>query len=355
MKTKIINGRAIDGLSKIPDNHVQTVVTSPPYWGLRDYGKKEQLGLEETPSEYVNNLVKIFDEMKRVLKEDGTFWLNIGDCYSNEKGKNYKQKDLVGVPWKTAISLQKRGWYIRNNIIWEKTNPMPESVKDRCTTSHENIFLLSKNRKYKFRQDNIREPHKTSPKYNGGQFRGHTTKDGNKWVDQRNQRHGGNVNYSKGGRNKRDVWKMSVASFDKAHFAVFPEDLPKTCILAGSDKGDVVLDPFMGSGTTGVAAKRLGRNFVGIDLSEEYCDISENRIRQHEWNEGYVERELPEEANFLTEPNGIGTKTALAIWDYFDGCLKDIIQCDPTEYRQISLVTERRFQSLKSYFQSKID
>ncbi len=302
-----LKGNAKKRLRDLDEKSVQTAVTSPPYWGLRDYDADGQLGLEATPKEYVDNLVDVFREVKRVLRDDGTFWLNIGDSYynyrpggdalpqqsissteqdlpedgcprRNTKIDGLKEKDLCMMPSRVAFALQDDGWYVRNHIIWKKTNPMPESVKDRFTTSHESIFLLSKNEQYKFNQ--IKEPHKTAPNYEGGETRGHTTKDGKKWAGQQEQRHGSNINYSEGGRNKRDVWEMSVASFQDAHFAVFPEQLPKNCIKAGSDEGDVVLDPFSGAATTGVAALKLGRKYIGVDLNSDYHDIAKKRIRE---------------------------------------------------------------------------
>lgn len=304
-KATFLEGHAKDQLQNLEEGSVQTCITSPPYWGLRDYSEEDQIGLEPTPEKYVANLVEVFSEVKRVLREDGTFWLNIGDTYAqneirhrdgtsesrsrpnlaenlNMTGKKMehgvKEKDLIGVPWRLAFALQDDDWHLRNHIIWKKTNPMPESVKDRFTTSHESIFLLSKNKHYKFNQ--IKEPHKTAPNYEGGEIRGHTTKDGKKWAGQQEQRHGSNINYSEGGRNKRDVWEMSVASFQDAHFAVFPEQLPKNCIKAGSDEGDVVLDPFSGAATTGVAALKLGRKYIGVDLNSDYHDIAKKRIRE---------------------------------------------------------------------------
>ena len=306
-KATFLEGHAKDQLQNLEEGSVQTCITSPPYWGLRDYSEEDQIGLEPTPEKYVANLVEVFSEVKRVLREDGTFWLNIGDTYAqneirhrdgtsesrsrpnlaenlNMTGKKMehgvKEKDLIGVPWRLAFALQDDDWHLRNHIIWKKTNPMPESVKDRFTTSHESIFLLSKNNQYKFNQ--IKEPHKTAPNYEGGETRGHTTKDGKKWAGQQKQRHGSNINYSEGGKNKRDVWEMSVASFQDAHFAVFPEQLPKNCIKAGSDEGDVVLDPFSGAATTGVAALKLGRKYVGVDLNSDYHDIAKKRIREND-------------------------------------------------------------------------
>lgn len=302
-----LKGNAKERLRDLDEKSVQTAVTSPPYWGLRDYDADGQLGLEATPKEYVDNLVDVFREVKRVLRDDGTFWLNIGDSYynyrpggdalpqqsissteqdlpedgcprRNTKIDGLKEKDLCMMPSRVAFALQDDGWYVRNHIIWKKTNPMPESVKDRFTTSHESIFLLSKNDQYKFNQ--IKEPHKTAPNYEGGETRGHTTKDGKKWAGQQEQRHGSNINYSEDGRNKRDVWEMSVASFQDAHFAVFPEQLPKNCIKAGSDEGDVVLDPFSGAATTGVAALKLGRKYIGVDLNSDYHEIAKKRIRE---------------------------------------------------------------------------
>jgi DNA modification methylase len=278
---------------------VQCVVTSPPYWGLRDYGIDGQLGLEETPEEYVDKMVEVFRQIKRVLKHDGTVWLNLGDSYSASSGtggtksfqpkqpmftytrkapKNLKPKDLVGIPWRVAFALQADGWYLRQDIIWHKPNPMPESVTDRCTKSHEYIFLLTKSAKYFYDADAIRE--------NKGTF---STRKASPLaiVDSGVLKspgiHGGfDKDITVEGRNKRTVWTIPTAPYKEAHFAVFPPKLPELCIKAGSSEGDIVLDPFFGSGTTGWVAQRLGRKWIGIELNEEYIKIAEKRFAQQD-------------------------------------------------------------------------
>jgi DNA modification methylase len=321
----ILQGDVIERLQDIEDNTIQCVVTSPPYWGLRDYGEDDQLGLEETPEEYVDNMVKVFREVRRTLKDDGTLWLNLGDTYVANKGNSkagfneryfgkkfktdkqsdtYKNtnitiknpnapKNLVGIPWRVAFALQQDGWYLRQDIIWHKPNPMPESVTDRCTKSHEYIFLLTKSANYYYDADAIREPHtwvenKPRPsgmsrngkkyrekvKYGGGGtgFSGHS---GSYKAD------GSPLNHPLG-RNKRSVWKINTQPYKEAHFAVFPEKLPELCIKAGSKKGDIVLDPFFGSGTTGFVAQRLYRKWLGIELNPEYIKIANKRFVQQE-------------------------------------------------------------------------
>lgn len=337
-------------LEEIPDESVQCAVTSPPCWGLRDYGEEGQLGLEETPEEYVNNLCDVFDELKRVLRDDGTFWLNLGDSYYSDSGgraettstgnapaleqlgrhkkaehRTLKQKDLIGIPWRVALELQSRGWYLRNDIIWNKPNPMPESVTDRCTTSHEHIFLLTKSKQYYYDQDAVREDARKDVEYDEptrGEGYGQAKSVGGRQMADRD----GGFEPSDKGRNKRDVWDMTVASLSDAHFAVFPPELPKTCIQAGTDKGDIVLDPFSGAGTTGVTARRLGRKYVGIDLSVDYSEMALDRIQEYEWNEGFPEEpELPQQAQWLTTVEGVGKKTALDIWEHYDECFGDIV------------------------------
>ncbi len=295
----ILQGNVLDRIKDIEEKSVQCVVTSPPYWNLRDYqtaeweqGDKEcdhvekkpfggsstlrdmslettkkevegksiqykskckkcgairkdsQLGLEETPEEFIENMVKVFRGVKKALKDDGTLWLNLGDSYSQTKNKQ-----LLGIPWRVALALQQDGWYLRQDIIWHKPNPMPESVKDRCTKSHEYIFLLSKSPRYYYDSDAIRDkPH-----------------------------YGEEV-----GANKRSVWSINVKPYKEAHFATFPEKLPELCIKAGSKKGDIVLDPFFGSGTTGWVAQRLGRKWLGIELNPEFIKIAEKRFVQRE-------------------------------------------------------------------------
>lgn len=322
VKANILVGDNRTRLKEIPDQSVQCVVTSPPYWGLRDYGtgtwiggdescshrrdskksdltitghknademlgvgdaiykdecprcgakrEDEQIGLEITPEAYVEELCKVFDEIWRVLKDDGTLWLNLGDTYVgrgskgdatdpkhaegrngqvvalNNKVQGLKTKDLIGIPWRVAFALQARGWYLRQDIVWSKPNPMPESVADRCTKSHEYIFLLTKSPRYYFNNEAIKEKALTGE--------------------------------DDASRNKRDVWVVPVKAYPEAHFAVYPTELIAPCVLAGSKEGDTILDPFSGSGTTGEVALSLGRNYIGTELNPEYAKLSEKRI-----------------------------------------------------------------------------
>lgn len=309
---KIICANAVEGLRQIPDNSVFMCVTSPPYYGLRDYGVDGQIGVEESPWEYINRLVEVFNEVKRVLKDDGTLWLNIADsyagsgkgawCKSLEERNNCKQnyyvsssnaiaqipnhwggikpKDMIGIPWMLAFALRENGWYLRSDIIWQKINCMPENVKDRPTKSYEDIFLLSKSSKYYYDSESIAEPLKecSIERYKRG--RSDHTKYSVQYGDQAiNQERKSGGECKKLTRNKRDVWSVSTNSYRmNEHFAMFPERLIEPCILAGSPIGGVVLDPFFGSGTTGVVAKRLGREYIGIDLNPEYCKLAQKRI-----------------------------------------------------------------------------
>lgn len=273
----ILNGEALEVLRKLPNSIVQTVVTSPPYYGQRDYCADKQVGTEPTPEEYLNRLVDIFDEVKRVLKDDGTLWLNIGDKYIDG--------NLAGLPWRLAISLKQRGWILRSDIIWHKPNAMPSSVQNRPTTDHEYVFLFAKNSKYYYDADSIREPHVTfsdKSRMKGG--RNHLGKEGGTPEQGKNS---GNSNLHRGrwdqafhpkGRNKRTVWEVPLSKFREAHFAVFPEKLIEPCILAGCPEGSVVLDPFFGSGTTGFVSLAKGRKFIGIELNKDYCEIAIKRI-----------------------------------------------------------------------------
>ena len=294
----ILQGDVIERLQDIEDNTIQCVVTSPPYWGLRDYGEDNQLGLEETPEEYVDNMVKVFREVRRTLKDDGTLWLNLGDSYSsggrstttnqtlrgnNDYGvtrpkpsENIKPKDLIGIPWRVAFALQQDGWYLRQDIIWHKPNPMPESVTDRCTKSHEYIFLLTKSANYYYDAESIKEKTLTNDNTNRDR-----DKDRLNNTPGRTRMAGLKTNnYEK--RNKRSIWKINTKPYKDAHFAVFPEKLPELCIKAGSKKGDIVLDPFFGSGTTGFVAQRLYRKWLGIELNPEYIKIANKRFVQQE-------------------------------------------------------------------------
>jgi len=272
----ILIGDAKEKLKELETESIQSVITSPPYWGLRDYGHDEQIGREETPDQYIENMVKIFDEVFRVLKKDGTLWLNIGDSYSSIRNEKIglKKKDLVGIPWMLAFALRINGWYLRQDIIWAKTNPMPESVRDRCTKSHEYVFMLTKSEKYYYNHDAIREP-RTSVGGNH-QF------GGKKYNDPNNPIYGSiqSVYESDGKRNKRDVWSITTQPFKDAHFAVMPELLVEPCLLAGSKPNDTILDPFAGSGTVGVVAKKHNRNFIGIELNPDYAKIANDRINE---------------------------------------------------------------------------
>lgn len=276
---------------------VQTVVTSPPYWGLRNYNIDGQLGLEETPEEYVDNMVDVFNHVWNLLRDDGTLWLNLGDSYYNyrpgkqaRQGENsiagrevaevdsgkrsrkiigLKEKDLVGIPWRVAFALQAAGWYLRMDIVWAKPNPMPESVKDRCTRSHEYVFHLSKKPNYYYDAAAISEP-----AIYAGDDRGART----------DNRRGTECNAMNGKtgerRNKRSVWDVSTVPYSGAHFATFPPELIEPCILAGAPPGGIVLDPFFGSGTTGQVAQRLGRQWIGCELNPEYVNLQDKRTAQ---------------------------------------------------------------------------
>ena len=295
----IITGDSLTVLRDQKSESVQTVITSPPYWGLRDYGHEDQLGLEKSPEEYVQNLVEVFAEVKRILKDDGTLWLNLGDSYSGSGkgpagnlGKNHdernlqskhsaivpeglKPKDLIGIPWRVAFALQTDGWYLRQDIIWAKPNPMPESVTDRCTKSHEYLFLLSKSARYYYDNEAIKE-RSVSVIGENTQIRF----GGNKYGDSDDPKHAtksGNVYEPQELRNKRDVWTIATQPFKGAHFAIMPEALVEPCVLAGSRLGDLVLDPFAGSGTVGAVATRNGRGFLGIELNPEYADLARSR------------------------------------------------------------------------------
>jgi len=272
----IVIGDAKEKLKELETESIQSVITSPPYWGLRDYGHAEQIGLEKNPNEYINNMVKIFDEVLRVLKKDGTLWLNIADSYSSisDSKIGLKNKDLVGIPWMLAFALRMNGWYLRQDIIWSKPSPMPEPIKDRCTKSHEYIFLLTKSSKYYFDYEAIREPRVSTG--NNHQFGGKKYNDPNNLIYDSV----GSIYKSDGMRNKRDVWIVASKPFKGAHFAVMPELLVEPCLLAGSKPNDTILDPFAGSGTVGVVAKKHNRNFIGIELNPDYAKIANDRINE---------------------------------------------------------------------------
>lgn len=289
----IIIGDAKTELQKLPDQSVNCCVTSPPYFGLRDYGHPGQIGLEETPEQFIKILLEVFREVSRVLRDDGTLWLNLGDSYAGNGGGDkltgiyktnkgsagnkyrtpgklgLKKKDLIGIPWKVAFALQEDGWYLRNDIIWHKPNVMPESAKDRCTVAHEYIFLLSKKPFYYFDYEAIKEPAikgLCGSKFNTGQTAIHQPKSSDK---ERNE---------DGKRLKRTVWTISNKPYKGAHFATFPPDLIEPCILAGCPQGGIVLDPFFGSGTVGQVAKQNDRDFIGIELNPEYKPLIDRRL-----------------------------------------------------------------------------
>lgn len=272
----ILVGDVREQLRTLPEASVHCVVTSPPYWGLRDYGVEGQLGLEPTPEEHVTAMVEVFREVRRVLRDDGTAWVNYGDCYapSLPNGAGLKPKDLVGMPWRVAFGLQADGWYLRSDIIWAKPNPMPESVTDRPTKSHEYVFLLSKSPRYFYDADAVREP--DSGRASGNGFAGRqggarqTNVSGGRGREERHE--------PGSGRNLRDVWTVATHPFPGAHFATFPPDLIRPCIRAGCPEGGTVLDPFFGSGTTGLVCDQEGRDWIGVELNEEYAEIARKRL-----------------------------------------------------------------------------
>lgn len=289
-------------LSLMPSQSVHCIVTSPPYFGLRDYGVARQIGLEETPMQFVAELVEVFREVRRVLRDDGTLWLNLGDSYANDgkwggssggkhaaalhgktgigRGKTstgLKPKDLIGIPWRVAFALQADGWYLRQDIIWSKPNPMPESVSDRCTKAHEYLFLLSRSGRYYFDNKAIAEA-AVSDHASGNGFAGR--QGGSERVGPQTGGAGTREEWSNvgGKRNKHSVWTVAPNPFKEAHFATFPPALIEPCILAGCPQGGVVLDPFFGAGTTGLVAQRNGRRFIGIELNPKYVDIARRRL-----------------------------------------------------------------------------
>lgn len=310
----LLHGDAFDVACGLGSGSVQTIVTSPPYFGLRDYGSDGQMGAEESVADYVAGMVSLFRELRRVLTDDGTLWLNLGDTYSNIPGwgrgggstldgrdnagagavvprtLELPAKNLLGVPWRVALALQDDGWILRSDIIWAKPNPMPESVTDRPTKAHEYIFLFAKSPRYYYNAEAIKEPAVTG--FNGSEF--HTGKTGEHQLGRAssqprfggNQKNGGRTysgnEYAPNGlANKRTVWAVPTVPFSAAHFAVYPPELIRPCILAGSRQGDTVLDPFSGSGTTGMVATQEGRKYVGIDLNADYLKLSlETRFAQ---------------------------------------------------------------------------
>ena len=270
----LLHGDALAEASKLPDGSIDCIVTSPPYYGLRDYGSQGQYGLEETPAAYVETMRALFSELRRALADDGTLWLNIGDSY----GKN---KNLLGIPWRVAFALQDDGWILRNSIIWEKPNAMPESVTDRLSGRHENIFMFSKSQRYWFDLDPIRQ--QFTPQAGLASSFNRTTKESlvprQGYKQHRAGRVDADVTESKG-KNPGDVWAISTKPFPGSHFAVFPPEIPRRAIVAGCKPGGTVLDPFSGSGTTGLMAQENGRKYVGIDISADYLKLSlETRLQ----------------------------------------------------------------------------
>ena len=266
---RILQGDCTESLKTLEDGSINTCITSPPYWGLRNYNdESKQLGMEDTPEEFVENLVNVFREVKRVLRDDGTAWLNLGDSY----GKN---KQLTGIPWRTALALQDDGWHLRQDIIWHKPNPMPESVTDRCTKSHEYIFLLSKNVKYYYDHEAIKE----DSKFPNGPTAAHAIRKGSE-DPLMHTRAGLHKVGPLAKRNKRSVWTVTTKPFRGAHFATFPKDLIEPCVLAGCPEGGTVLDPFGGSGTTGIVAAGHNRNAVLLELNAEYIELAKARIEK---------------------------------------------------------------------------
>jgi len=304
-------GDVTEVLREMDEGSVQTCVTSPPYWGLRDYGEAGQIGLEPTPGEYVARLVDVFREVRRVLRDDGTLWLNLGDSYAaggsgppgafstllgnghTGGGRKTKQvaavtrraagglkpKDLVGIPWRVAFALQEDGWWLRSDIVWSKPNPMPESITDRPTRSHEYVFLLAKSARYFYDHIAVREPLSSTPEQ---YLRAGKSVRENHALGAVAGRPLGPSSFATvpDGRNARSVWTITTKPYSGAHFATFPPEIPERCIKAGSAEGDLVLDPFSGAATTALVARSLGRRAVGIDLNAEYLDISAERLSQ---------------------------------------------------------------------------
>jgi len=300
MDYRIIEGDCIEGMRRLEGQSVNCVVTSPPYFGLRDYGHDGQIGLEASPEAFVAKLVEVFREVRRVLRDDGTVWLNLGDSYASSTkgsgGKNgnlntpsgnnepayfshprkfnhdVKDKDLLGIPWRVAFALQADGWYLRQDIIWHKPNPMPESVTDRCTKAHEYIFLLSKSPRYYFDSEAIKEPSVT------GFVRERKRQNGLRADQEKQGSHGFTSCGISDTRNRRSVWTVTTKPYKGAHFATFPPDLIRPCILAGCPKDGTVLDPFGGSGTTALVALEEGRKAVLCELNTDYIALAHKRL-----------------------------------------------------------------------------
>lgn len=350
---RILVGDCIDMMRTLPDQSVQTCITSPPYFGLRDYGVDGQIGLEETPAEFIARLVEVFREVRRVLRDDGTVWVNMGDSYASKPNgpvgfgghntdaphvavrtanarrssripEGFKHKDMMGMPWRLAFALQDDGWYLRQDIIWNKPNPMPESVRDRCTKSHEYVFLLSKSKKYYFDQAAILEPCSPntharlsqdvqaqigSERANGGAKSNGNMKATARKTNGVGWGHGSDAEERQRGRvkdnesmnsalaimpterNKRSVWTVSTHSFKGAHFATFPPDLIRPCVLAGTPRGGVVLDPFGGAGTTSLVSMQEGRRSIICELNPEYAAMARRRI-DAAWLDGAAQMDV---------------------------------------------------------------
>ncbi|WP_137137339.1 DNA-methyltransferase [Pseudomonas asiatica] len=314
---RILVGDCIEMMRTLPDQSVHTCITSPPYFGLRDYGVDGQIGLEPTPDEFVQALVKVFREVRRVLRDDGTLWLNLGDSYAStapgtrnapqtkgsksnpEQWGNFrpdlrrhgiKPKDLIGIPWRVAFALQADGWYLRQDIIWHKPNPMPESVRDRCTKAHEYIFLLSKSQRYHFDADLIREPADSSSRGKSHSFSRTTQTTPPPGTPRQHRKDRDEVDYQ-GVRNRRSVWSVPTKPYKGAHFATFPADLIRPCVLASAPVGGMVLDPFGGAGTTSIVAMQEGRQSVICELNPEYAALARERI-DTAWIEGAAQMDF---------------------------------------------------------------
>nr|WP_308624647.1 site-specific DNA-methyltransferase [uncultured Eisenbergiella sp.] len=280
---KTLCGDALAVLKTLPADSVHCCVTSPPYYGLRDYGVAGQIGLEETPGEYVARLTAVFREVRRVLAADGTLWVNIADSYASHrtKGPGIKPKDLIGIPWMLALSLRADGWYLRSDIIWRKLNCMPHSVKDRPVSCYEHVFLLAKSKSYYFDYEALQTPVAGSSKeryrrgFNSAKYTAGAPGQAPQTITQ--ARPGAEAPALRRGR---DVWDIGTNNYRAAHFATYPVALVLPCILAGCPEDGIVLDPFFGAGTTGVAALELGRRYIGIELNPEYCKIADQRIAE---------------------------------------------------------------------------
>ena len=301
MTRTLLQGDCRDVLKTLPAQSVHCCVTSPPYYGLRDYGVDGQIGLEQTPDEYVAELVEVFRQVRRVLQDDGTLWLNLGDSYASNgdlseggsekqrsnKGANnihrninpgLRAKNLIGIPWRVAFALQADGWYLRQDIIWHKPNPMPESVTDRCTKAHEYIFLFTKSPRYFYDAKAIAEPSVDKESLGPRKARSKDKREGDPFFATKVGNHAEGKSYPT--RNRRSVWTVATQPYSGAHFAMFPPALIEPCILAGCPAGGTVIDPFGGSGTTGMVAESLGRNSILIELNPEYIEIQKQRTAQ---------------------------------------------------------------------------